>query len=95
MATKRKPKEAPRLFGPPLERPSTYKGGKRQEELEYMRDCEAREWIRRYKEKVSTIGSVKAASWWTEVLLDLQRIRGESATLDLRQRMRKQSENRT
>jgi hypothetical protein len=27
--------------------------------------------------------------WWQGVLLDLQRIRGESATLDLRSRMNK------
>ena len=34
MATKRKPKEAPRLYGPPLERPSTYQGGITPKELE-------------------------------------------------------------
>ena len=87
MATKRKPKEAPRLFGPPLERPSTYKGGISQEELEHMRDCEAREWIKRYKDKAKTIGLKQASDWWQDHLTVMQKIRGESATLDLRQRM--------
>jgi hypothetical protein len=56
-------------------------------ELEHFKDCEAREWTRRYKAKKQTIGSSKALLWWKGVLLDLQRIRGESDTLDLRQRM--------
>ena len=58
-------------------------------ELEHFKDCEALEWLRRYKEKKSMIGSKKALLWWQGVLLDLQRIRGESATLDLRDRMNK------
>lgn len=89
MAT-RKQKEAPRLYGPPLERPSTYKGGISQEELEHMRDCEAREWIRRYKEKALTSGAIEARNWWQDHLEVMQRIRGESATLDLRRRMTEQ-----
>jgi len=57
------------------------------EELEHFKDSEAQEWLRRYQAKKSTIGSKKALSWWQGVLRDLERIRGESATLDLRQRM--------
>ena len=90
MATKRKPKEAPRLYGPPLERPSTYKGGITPKELEHMRDCEAREWIKRYKEKALTIGASGAANWWQDHSTAMQKIRGESATLDLRRRMTEQ-----
>jgi hypothetical protein len=58
-------------------------------ELEHFKDCEAQEWLRRYQVKKSMIGSKKALSWWQGVLGDLERIRGESATLDLRQRMEK------
>jgi hypothetical protein len=58
-------------------------------ESEHFKDCEAREWTRRYKSKKQTIGLSKALLWWQAVLLDLQRIRGESDTLDLRQRMNK------
>jgi hypothetical protein len=59
------------------------------EELEHFKNCEAQEWLRRYQTKKSMIGSSKALLWWQGVLLDLQRIRGESATLDLRNRMNK------
>jgi len=89
MATK-KQKEAPRLFGPPLERPKNYKGGITPEEIEHMRNCEAREWIRRYKDKAKTIGLRQASDWWQEHLVVMQKIRGESATLDLRRRMTEQ-----
>jgi hypothetical protein len=58
-------------------------------ELEHFKNCEAQEWLRRYQKKKLTIGSSKALLWWQAVLLDLQRIRGESATLDLRNRMNK------
>ncbi len=57
------------------------------EELEHFKYCEAQEWLRRYQAKKSMIGSKKALSWWQGVLGDLERIRGESATLDLRNRM--------
>ena len=86
MATRKK-KDAPRLYGPPLERPANYKGNITPEELEHMRDCEAREWIRRYREKASTNGAIEASNWWQNHLEAMRRIRGESATLDLRQRM--------
>jgi hypothetical protein len=58
-------------------------------ELEHFKNCEAQEWLRRYKEKKSMIGSSKALLWWQGVLKDLERIRGESDTLDLRDRMNK------
>ena len=58
-------------------------------ELEHFKNCEAQDWLRRYKEKKSMIGSSKALLWWQGVLKDLERIRGESATLDLRDRMNK------
>ena len=59
------------------------------EQLEHFKNCEAAEWLRRYQAKKLTIGSKKALSWWQGVLGDLERIRGESDTLDLRQRMNK------
>ncbi len=55
-----------------------------------MRDCEAREWIQRYKAKAKTIGLTATATWWQEHLTVMQKIRGESATLDLRRRMTEQ-----
>ncbi len=63
-------------------------------ELDHFKDCEAREWTRRYMAKKQTIGSKKALLWWQGVLLDMQRIRGESAILDLRQRMNNQKDKK-
>ena len=90
MATKRKKKETPRLYGPPLQRPTNYKVGISPEELEHMRNCEARDWIRRYKEKAKTIGLIATATWWQEQITVMQKIRGESAILDLKRRMNEQ-----
>ena len=56
-------------------------------ELEHFKNSEAREWLRRYQAKTLTIGSKRALLWWQGVCVDLERIRGESDTLDLRQRM--------
>jgi len=64
------------------------------EESEHFKNCEAQEWLRRYQKKKSMIGSAKALLWWQGVLGDLQRIRGESATLDLRERMNKLRNNK-
>ena len=58
-----------------------------QTELDHFKNCEAKEWLRRYQAKTLTIGSKRALHWWQGVCVDLERIRGESATLDLRQRM--------
>ena len=55
-----------------------------------MRNCEAREWIRRYKEKLRTIGFPDTNIWWQEHLTVMQKIRGESAILDLKRRMNEQ-----
>ena len=59
------------------------------DELEKFKNLEAAEWLQRYKVKKLTLGYNKASAWWQGVLEDLRRIRGESATLDLRQRMNK------
>jgi hypothetical protein len=64
------------------------------EELEHFKDCEAKEWIRRYNHKKLTIGSSKALLWWQGVLGDLERIRGKSDTLLLRDRMNKLRNNK-
>jgi hypothetical protein len=56
-------------------------------ELDHFKNCEAKEWTRRYQAKKSTIGSSRALLWWQGELKDLERIRGVSDTLDLRNRM--------
>ena len=64
------------------------------EELEHFKNCEAQEWIRRYNQKKLTIGSAKALLWWQGVCVDLERIRGKSDTLLLRDRMNKLRNNK-
>jgi hypothetical protein len=56
-------------------------------DIEFMKDSESREWIRRFNQKKLTIGSTKALLWWQGVCVDLERIRGKSDTLLLRDRM--------
>ena len=63
------------------------------ETLEHMKNCEAREWIARYKRKTGEVGPVAARSWWLQVCDDIERRRGQAALDDLRQRMNKEKAN--
>lgn len=60
------------------------------ETLEHLKNCEAREWIIRYRKKIGEVGSVPAQSWWEGVASDIERIRGRDAAMDLRRRMNEQ-----
>ena len=64
-----------------------------QETLEHMRQCEAREWISRYKRKAIEQGSGNAQLWWEKVKSDIEKRRGYDAMLDLVNRMKKEREN--
>ena len=57
------------------------------ETLEHMKNCEAREWLRRFRTKVQQQGSVNAQSWWQQVCGDIEKKRGAEALADLRRRM--------
>lgn len=52
-----------------------------------MKDCEARDWIRRYREKAKEVGPNEAHYWWARTINAISRLRGEDAAFDLRQRM--------
>lgn len=56
---------------------------------EQLKDSEAVEWVRRYKDKVNDLGLYDARQWWQKTLSDIARIRGQSAADDLRERMNK------
>ena len=90
MATKPKQKAKARIYAPPLERPANYVNPITPEMIEHMRDCEAREWIKRFRAKAKMSGYKEASNWWQEHLEVMRRIRGESAILDLRRRMTEQ-----
>lgn len=57
------------------------------ETLEFLRDCEAKEWIKRYREKMKEVGPNDARRWWERTIEHIERIRGYDAAFDLRQRM--------
>lgn len=52
--------------------------------LTEMRRMEAREWIRRYREKAKELGSMQARGWWEGVIGDIEKIRGKDSATQLR-----------
>ena len=56
----------------------------------WRRECEARDWIRRYKEKQRQVGVNKAIAWWNETISQIERIRGKAAADLLRDDMNKE-----
>jgi len=57
------------------------------ETLIYMRQCEAREWLKRYRAKARENGALDAMNWWRKTVADIERIRGIDATIELRNLM--------
>ena len=56
----------------------------------HMRDCEAREWIKRYREVASTSGGAQARLWWQQTAERIEKRRGPEALADLKRRMNEQ-----
>ena len=52
-----------------------------------MRQCEAREWIRRYRQKIGELGSGQGRAWWERVKEDIARRRGKAALASLVKQM--------
>jgi hypothetical protein len=50
-----------------------------QETITHMRQCEAREWIRRYRKKIGEVGSGQGKAWWEQVKVDIEKRRGKAA----------------
>lgn len=55
--------------------------------MDYMKECEAREWITRYRKKVREEGTGEATDWWTRTLADIAKKRGQKAADQLRDNM--------
>jgi hypothetical protein len=55
--------------------------------LMHMKQCEAREWLKRYRAKASTDGAEQANQWWRKTIMDIERIRGLDAATELRHLM--------
>jgi len=64
------------------------------QELEHLKDCESREWIKRYRKKALEEGRGEAQYWWQQTLADIAKKRGQAAADDLRKRMNKQKDKK-
>jgi len=60
--------------------------------MEHLRDCEAREWIARYKKKHLEEGRGEAIEWWNLTIAEIGRKRGQKQADDLKRRMNIQKE---
>jgi hypothetical protein len=60
------------------------------QQLEHLKDCESREWIRRYRKKALEEGRGEAQYWWQLTLAEIAKKRGQAAADDLRNRMNAQ-----
>jgi len=58
---------------------------------QYRQECEAREWIARYKQKVNKLGKNKANNWFFAIISVITKKRGEQAANQLRENMRKEN----
>jgi len=56
-------------------------------DMEHFKDCEAREWIARYRKKQLEEGRGEAIEWWSKIIKDIADKRGQTAADDLKQRM--------
>lgn len=46
-------------------------------QVTFMRECEAREWIRRYRDKTNEVGASMAQHWWEVTKANIAKIRGQ------------------
>ena len=57
------------------------------DELSHFRNCEAREWVKRYRAYAYEHGHYKARTWWESTITEIERKRGLPAADELRARM--------
>jgi hypothetical protein len=60
------------------------------QQLQHLKECESREWIKRHRQKARESGANAAHLWWRKVSYDIARIRGQSAFDALRDEMNRQ-----
>ena len=56
-------------------------------DMEHFKDCEAREWVARYRKKQLEEGKGEAIEWWNKTIKDIATKRGQAAADELKQRM--------
>jgi hypothetical protein len=55
--------------------------------MEHFKDCEAREWVARFRKKQLEEGRGEAIEWWNKIIKDIANKRGQAAADELKQRM--------
>lgn len=63
-------------------------------DMEHFKDCEAREWIARYRKKQLEEGKGEAVEWWNKTIKDIAAKRGQDAADELKKRMNEQRTSR-
>lgn len=56
-------------------------------DMEHFKNCEAREWIARYRKRQLEDGKGEALAWWQKTLMEIAKRRGQAAADELRLRM--------
>ena len=56
-------------------------------DMEHFKDCEAREWVARFRKKQLEEGRGEAMEWWSKIIKDIATKRGQAAADDLKRRM--------
>jgi len=56
-------------------------------DMEHFKDCEAREWVARFRKKQLEEGRGEAIEWWNKIIKDIASKRGQAAADELKQRM--------
>jgi len=56
-------------------------------DMEHFKDCEAREWVARYRKKHLEEGKGEAIEWWNKTIKDIAAKRGQAAADELKRRM--------
>jgi hypothetical protein len=56
-------------------------------DMEHFKDCEAREWVARYRKKHLEEGKGEAIEWWAKTIKEIAAKRGQKAADELKQRM--------
>jgi hypothetical protein len=61
--------------------------------IQHMRECEAREWIARFKKKVSEVGIGETQKWWYDLKERMEKSRGKPAVDELVKQMKQEQIN--
>lgn len=61
--------------------------------IQYMKECEAREWIARFNKKMSEIGIGETQKWWYDLKERMEKSRGKPAVDELVKQMKQEQFN--